>query len=422
MDPRTDTQHGNHGGYQLLLSLHIIAVLQCRVLLLGKLYVDLKGIFISDTIYQDLVVRCIALLQQNRFDLGREYIHATDDEHVIAASLGFAHLNMGTSAGALLPGQYAEITGPVTDQRESFLGDAGEYQLSFFTLRKNLTGLRIDDLGNEMIFVDVHAALLFTLEGYTRSGDLGQSVDIISLDAQFALDLVPHFLCPGLCTEDTCLQADIILGASHFIETLCQISRIRRCAAKDRRIQIPHELDLTLCISGRHGDGQASHLVGTAVKSRASGEQTVTVADLHYIFLGCTGCHQCSGAAVLPEIQVVLCIKCNHTASCGTAGGLDPYTVLRRTGQKSVGICLAKIVLRQERQLGEILQALDILRLYTLLIHQFMVVFVILINIRHLLDQALFLQFLDLLDRHGLDLRLEILLHSMYSFCFTELL
>ena len=152
--------------------------------------------------------------------------------------------------------------------------------------------------------------------------------------------------------------------------------------------------------------------MGSAMESRSAGEKTVAVADLNHIIRGPAGSHDGSCTAVLPEIQIVLCIECNHTTSRGSAGGLDPHTVPGRAGQKSVRICFSQIILGQERQLLKIIQSLNIRRRHTLLFHQLSVIFVMLIHVCYLLNQALRLQFLDLLHGHGLDLRLEILFHQ----------
>ena len=83
-----------------------------------------------------------------------------------------------------------------------------------------------------MILVDVHAALILTLESDARAADLRQPVNVISADAELLLDVPAHFLRPCLCAEDAGLQLDPIPQAA-LADRLSQIGRIRRRAAQD---------------------------------------------------------------------------------------------------------------------------------------------------------------------------------------------
>jgi hypothetical protein len=44
-------------------------------------------------------------------------------------------------------------SGAIADERERFLRDGRQHQLTFLPRRQRLTGLRIDDLGQEVIFL-----------------------------------------------------------------------------------------------------------------------------------------------------------------------------------------------------------------------------------------------------------------------------
>ena len=95
-----------------------------------------------------------ALLQEHRLNLGREYINALDNEHIVAAATGFAHLHKGTSTGALFAGEYANVAGAIAQQGERLLGQGSENQLALGSFGQNLPGVGIDDLRNEVILVD----------------------------------------------------------------------------------------------------------------------------------------------------------------------------------------------------------------------------------------------------------------------------
>ena len=135
---------------------------------------------------------------------------------------------MCASAGALLAGQNTDVLGAVAKKRETFLVEGGEYKLALAAFRENFTGLGIDDLCVEVVLIDVHAGLLFTLEGDAGAGGLCQAVNIIRLDSETLLNASSHLLGPGLRAEDTGLELVVFRLVAALSEGLAQISRIGR--------------------------------------------------------------------------------------------------------------------------------------------------------------------------------------------------
>lgn len=164
VDLRADAQHGADGSLQGLLpgGVGLDGIVK---LLRGHLDVDIQGIRVVDPVYQDLIVGAVALLEQDRLDLGREDIDAADDHHIIAAAHGLVHPDVGPAAGAFFPGQHADIPRTVADDGEGFFVQARKDQLAFAALGQDLAGVRVDDFGNEMVLIDVHPRLGLTLEG-----------------------------------------------------------------------------------------------------------------------------------------------------------------------------------------------------------------------------------------------------------------
>ena len=110
-----------------------------------------------------------------------------------------------------------------------------------------------------------------------------------------------------------------------------QIGCVRRRAAQNCSSEICHELDLTIRISRRHGQCQTAHLVGAAVEAKSAGEESVAVADLHNIFFCRAGSGQCARAALIPQVNIILCIESDDTASCGSRSTVDADTVRERS-------------------------------------------------------------------------------------------
>ena len=117
------------------------------------------------------------------------------------------------------------------------------------------------------------------------------------------------------------------------------------------------------------------------VQTCAAGEQAVTVGDLYDIaFIAARG-DDSSGTAVLPHINVVLGVESDDAFAGRTGGGVDSDAVFQVGRKHSVGICFSQIVFAQERQLADIFQTSDILRLYAFFVHQVAIVLYILIDV-----------------------------------------
>ena len=178
-----------------------------------------------------------------------------------------------------------------------------------------------------MVLVDVHARLFAALKGHAGAGGFRQTVDIKGLDAQLPFDIPAHFLAPGFRAENTGFQLDLVPQAP-FMDGFGQIGCIGGGAAQDGGLQIHHKLQLPVRIARGHGQRQAAHLVAAAVETGAAGEQAVAVAHLAHIFVSTAGGGDGAGAAVLPQVNVVLGVEGNHPLAGGAGGGLDADAVL----------------------------------------------------------------------------------------------
>ena len=117
---------------------------------------------------------------------------------------------MGPAAGAGFGGQHANIPGPVPEQGEGLLGDGGKYQFALGAFGKHLAGDGIDDLGDEVVLVDVHPRLLGALVADPGAAELCKTIDVVGLDPQLALDILAHLLAPGFRAEDAGLELELV--------------------------------------------------------------------------------------------------------------------------------------------------------------------------------------------------------------------
>ena len=94
-----------------------------------------------------------------------------------------------------------EIAGAVADDREGLLGEGGDDQFADLARGHRFQGLRIEDLDQEMILVDMQAVAFPAFTGHARSHDLGQPVVVGGDDAEPFVDLPAHRLGPGFGAE-----------------------------------------------------------------------------------------------------------------------------------------------------------------------------------------------------------------------------
>ena len=151
--------------------------------------------------------------------------------------------------------------------------------------------------------------------------------------------------------------------------------------------------------------------MGTAVETGTAGEEAVAVRDLHDVFVSAACCYDRSCAALLPHVDVFLCIESDNALTGCAGSGLDADAVLEISAEKAVGIGFAEVVFAKERKLFDVVYALDVFRLNSFLVHQIAVVGDIVIDIFHLLDNLFILDLENLPARCGLDLFLVIVFH-----------
>ena len=258
----------------------------------------------------------------------------------------------------------------------------------------------------------MHAALLLALIGYAGAGELGQTVDVVGLQSELRLDIAAHLLAPCLCAEDPGAQLEVLLP-SLFLHDLSDVLGVGGRAHDRRGTEVLHELELALRVAGGHRDRHAAELFAAVVRAEAAREKAVTVGDLDGVLLGQSRGGKRAGHTVAPEIEITLRVVRDH-ALAGRAGGrVDADDVFSRDGEQAVRVGIAQVVLAHERQLPEVVDALDVVRRDALLLHFLPVVRLVLPDVTHLADQFFVLQRTELVARHALDLFLIVIMHRI---------
>src|SRR5262249_46355585 len=134
----------------------------------------------AGAVEDDLVVGGdLAAAEEDALDLGGVEVDAADDHHVVVAAADAAHLDGGATAETGAGFEGGDVAGAVADEGEGFLGQGGEDELAFLTGGKGLAGFGIDDLGEEVVFLDVRPSpALGAFGGDARSDDLRETVHV----------------------------------------------------------------------------------------------------------------------------------------------------------------------------------------------------------------------------------------------------
>ena len=153
----------------------------------------------------------------------------------------------------------------------------------------------------------------------------------------------------------------------------------------------------------------------SAVETGTAGKQAVAVCDLANIFFGTACGNDGTGAAVFPQINILLGVE-GHNAATGCAGGgLDADTILQGLCQKSVRVGIPQIRLGEEGELVQVLNAVDVFGLHAFFVHQITVIGHIFVDMFDLFDQFFRLKLFDFFNGQGLDFFLVVAFHCFIS-------
>jgi len=136
--------------------------------------------------------------------------------------------------------------------------------------------------------------------------------------------------------------------------------------------------------------------VRAAVEPRAAGEEAVTVRDVHDVVLGAAYRGDRARAAVVPGVDVMLCIEGDDALAGRSARGLDAHALGERFAEQAVWVGLAQVVFADEWQFVEVVQTFDVLGLHSVFVHFSAVVGRVLIGVLDCLYKSFALPFFDL--------------------------
>ena len=247
--------------------------------LLTQLCLYQQGVEVVDTIHNQQVVRCeLGQREDNALHLRGEYVDTTNDKHIVGTTLNTSHTHIGTTAVASAGQQRAEVACTITQYGHTLLGQRGEHQLTRLSHRQGLKGYRVDNLGEEMVFVDVRAVLHLTLVADAGAHHFGKSVDVKALQTQTSLNLLTHALRPRLSTEGTHTQLQVFLLNAQLIHCLSQIQGVRGGTSQTCNTQVANQLQMLLRVTRSCRDTRGTQVLHTIVSAQTARKQAIAVS------------------------------------------------------------------------------------------------------------------------------------------------
>ncbi|MPM84046.1 hypothetical protein SDC9_131117 [bioreactor metagenome] len=249
----------------------------------------------------------------------REDVHSADNKHVVRPSEAFSHSHKRTATIARINKQPGEISCTVAQEWHRFFRYGSENELPYFTVRKCFQCLRIDNLGDKMVFENVVPLLTFTFHGHSRTDNFAQPVYIVGFYIQQIFNLSTHFICPRLRPENPHAQFYLFRRYAFFKDTFTQMSSIRGCAGDNGSVEIGHELKLFPGVAGRNRNNRRPYFFGTVMQSKTSSKRSVTVSNLNSIVFINPSHSKASGNHFRPNLQIPVRISHNRRLSCCSA-------------------------------------------------------------------------------------------------------
>ena len=203
---------------------------------------------------------------------------------------------------------------------------------------------------------------LAVLASRADTAGLGHAVDVEALDAEALLDAAASLVGERLRAEDADLEiGKVALALWALVELLDKTRNIRDDRREALRLEVLHQLDLALGVAGRRRNREEPRLARAVIEAEAAVEKPERRDDLERIALLESSHRVAARHALSPLQKVVLRIR-HDDWRAGRAGRhveLEEVLPVHAVHLERIGV--TEIVLREERQAGEVVERLYVL-------------------------------------------------------------
>ena len=135
---------------------------------------------------------------EHLFYLAREDVDALYLHHVVSSS-HYGVKPWEAAAALAFAGDYPrQVVSSVSDERRALLAKGGYDYLTHLAVGHGPAADGVDYLDIDIVVPVVHTAVVFAAYTDTRAVYLGQTVDIVKLDAQLVGNTLSHLFTPAL--------------------------------------------------------------------------------------------------------------------------------------------------------------------------------------------------------------------------------
>lgn len=295
--------------------------------------------------------------QHDLLDLTREDVDAPQDDHVVAAAGDLPDAAERGPRGARQ--QPRQVAGAVADDGQRLLGERGQHQLA---LLGGLLAERVHDLRVDVVLPHVEPVLgLHALLGHTRAHHFRQPVDVDRVQVEPVLDLAAHLLRPRLGAEDAHAQRGRARVDALALELVKEREHVGRGDHDDLGPEVLDDPHLPGGHAARGGDHGAAGALGTVVRAQPSGEQPVSVGDMHLVPRPAARRAYAARDQVGPVVQVTLGVADDRRTTRRAAGGVDAADAVHRHAEHPERVGLTQVGLGRERKARQVLQRAAVL-------------------------------------------------------------
>ena len=186
------------------------------------------------------------------------------------------------------------------------------------------------------------------------------------------------------------------------------MDHVGRGAGDGGDAEVLDQLHLPLCVPGAGGQDGGADLLGTVVGTESAGEESVSVGHLHGVVGTDPDGGEGPGEGLGPVVQVVLGVSHEGGLPGGSRGHVVPDDLVVRDGEHLRRVVVAQVLLVHERELGDVLQAGDVVGMDLVLDHPVVVELVEGVEVVDELLELTVLEGFELLLGHAFDLRVPV--------------
>ena len=214
-----------------------------------------------------------------------------------------------------------------------------------------------------MVLPDVQPILgLDALVGDAWTDHFGQSENVDRMHVERTFDFVAHGVGPRFGAENASLQR----GRTRIDALACELVEDRQHVARrnhdDVGLEILNQLHLPLCHAARNGYRQAAQPFDAVVRAEPTGEQAVSVGDVHLHARPPARCTDRTGHHVGPHRDVVGGVADDGRLACSAGRGVYTRELVLRHGEHAERVVRAQVGFRGQWKLGQITERLQVVR------------------------------------------------------------